>query len=489
MAAFPKEGSRIAVIKLLTLPRRFQRRALKVFANLASVRFLVPGLLAMAVVFLQASEGSVKVLRKQLQTAEEASDNPAIVEISRRIVEMDPNDSEAWETLANKQLELEDLERCAATLDAWQTRVRPRPAVIDDIRGDLALARKDNRAAEHYWRLYIGADPEATDTLEKLAKLSESAGDWAEAASWRTRALAQGKTVAGLIARANDYLELRAWEKSFADVTKANNIDPSDAAVKGALPGFELLRKFLPQIKALDTQIAKSPAAPLPWMDRARLFTLANRPRLALEDAEHAMKLAPEMRRARIQAGEALWDLGRGNEAADLGVGNNLKRDKNNHVSDEALRAIGAADSLVLNNPGQSEPFVVRANALRQINQNKLALTDAEFALKLDPDSTSAQLQTAQALDSLGRLHEAITHAERATQLNPDDPVSWYYCGLLEAKRANFAAAIECQSRSLAIRKSSGALLEREKCERQIGRIADAELDAERRKQLPTPQE
>jgi tetratricopeptide (TPR) repeat protein len=489
MAVFAKKGSQIAVIKLLTLQRRCLRPALNVFANLASVRFLVPGLLAMAVVFLQASEADVKVLRKQLQAAEDASDNSAIVELSRRIVEMDPNDSETWETLANKQLELEDLDRCAATLDAWQTRVRPRPAVIDNIRGDLALSRKDNRAAEHYWRLYIGADPAATDTLEKLAKLSESAGDWAAAASWRTRALAQDKTVAGLMARANDYLELRAWDKSFADVNKANSIDASDAAVKDALPSFEFLRKFLPPIKALDAQIAKSPDAPLLWMDRAHLFILANRPHLALEDAEHAMKLAPEMRRARIQAGEALWDLGRGKEAAALDVSYNLKRDKNNHVSEEALRALGAADSLVLNNPGQAEPFVVRANALRQINQDKLALADTEFALKLDPGSTSAQLQAAQALDSLGRLREAIAHAERATQLNPNDPVSWYYCGLLEAKRANFAAAIECQSRSLAIRKSSAALLEREKCERRIGRIADAELDAQRRNQLPTPQE
>jgi len=101
----------------------------------------------------------------------------------------------------------------------------------------------------------------------------------------------------------------------------------------------------------------------------------------------------------------------------------------------------------------------------------------------------SAHFQAAHALDSLGRAPEAISHAERATSLSPGDPVSWYYRGLLEAQRANFESAIECQSRSLAIRESSVALVEREKCERRIGRIAEAELDAQRIKQLPPSQE
>ena len=89
----------------------------------------------------------------------------------------------------------------------------------------------------------------------------------------------------------------------------------------------------------------------------------------------------------------------------------------------------------------------------------------------------------------MGRAREAINHAEKATELNASDPVSWYYLGLLQAQRADFESAIQCQSRSLAIRESSVALLEREKCERRIGRIAEADLDAQRLKQLPTPQE
>jgi tetratricopeptide (TPR) repeat protein len=450
---------------------------------------LIPGLIEIAIAFLQAAEPDLPVLRKQLKAAEEASDKSAIIELSRRIVDADPNDSQTWETLATKQLELDDEDRCAATLDAWQARVHPRPKVIDDLRGDLAMARKDSKLAERYWRSYVAAAPEATDTLEKLAKLSESEEHWQEAVDSRTRAIQQNQDVTVLIARADDYLELRAWDKAFADVSKANTIDATDEVVKNALPRFELLRKFVPQIKILDAKIVKTPASPLLWLDRARLFTLAGRPNLALKDSEHAMNLAPGMVRARVQAGEALLDLSRLDDAANLGVSYNLKRDKNNHLPDDALRALNTADEAVLKSPSQAEPFVARAKALRQINQNNLALADAQVAIKLDHGLASAHFQAAHAQDSLGREREAISHAETATLLNPGDPVGWYYLGLLEAQRANFESAIQCQSRSLAIRVSRVALLEKEKCERRINRIADAELDAQRLNQLPSSQE
>src|ERR1700759_2072436 len=125
--------SRIALHHFISSQRALLRPALTVF------------LLGMASVPLHAAEVNLPVLRKQLQTAQEASDNPAVVELSRRIVEADPNDSETWEKLATKQLEIEDLDRCAATLDTWQARVRPRPKIIDDLRGDLAMARKDSK--------------------------------------------------------------------------------------------------------------------------------------------------------------------------------------------------------------------------------------------------------------------------------------------------------------------------------------------------------
>ena len=191
--------------------------------------WMAPGFLGMGAILLHTANEGVPVMRKQLQAAEEASDNPAIVELSRRIVDADPNDSETWETLATKQLELDDLDRCAATLDAWQAHVHPRPKKIDDLRGDLAMARKDDQSAEQLLAFVHCRGSRRRRTSWRNSRSSANTAEhWQEAVDWRTRALVQNKTAAGLIARANDYVELRAWDKAFADVNKANAIDPSD---------------------------------------------------------------------------------------------------------------------------------------------------------------------------------------------------------------------------------------------------------------------
>jgi tetratricopeptide (TPR) repeat protein len=438
---------------------------------------------------LHSAGTDVWEFRKQLAAAEEKTDKPAIIELSRRIVEADPQDSKTWETLARTQFEVADYDRCTATLNAWENAVRPRPAVLDDLRGDVAEARKDHQAAERYWRLYIVADSEAVDGLEKLADLCAAEERWRDAAEFRTRALTLDETAIGRIRRANLYLELHEWDKALVDSDKANALDPSDATVKQWLPQFELLKKFILRIKLLDAQIAKSQRTAVLWLDRARLFTLANRPNLALTDSRQAMKLVPGMIRARIQTGEALLDLGRGEEAASLKVSYNLARDENKHVNEGALRAVGACDAQVLQNSGKAGPLVARAKALRRLNQYVLALADARAALALDPNSAGAHFEAAHALDALGRTEEAVSHIKIATELGPNDPVMWYYRGLLEAQRADFAAAIQSQSRSLAIRESSVALLEREKCERRTGRIAEADADATSRNELPPPQQ
>src|SRR5206468_8194446 len=116
----------------------------------------------------------------------------------------------------------------------------------------------------------------------------------------------------------------------------------------------ERLQKFLPRIKALDARIAKSPNDPAAaglLLDRARLFTLAGRPLLALDDAERALKLQPTSLRARIQTAEALLDVNRAEDAAKLEVGKDLLRGDDKHVSEQSLREVGTLDSRLLANP------------------------------------------------------------------------------------------------------------------------------------------
>ena len=83
------------------------------------------------------------------------------------------------------------------------------------------------------------------------------------------------------------FLRLNNWDAAFADMAKANKMDATNPQVKEWLPEFERLQKFLPQIKALDAQIAKSPNDPGVaglFLDRAHVLILAGRPLLAVDE-------------------------------------------------------------------------------------------------------------------------------------------------------------------------------------------------------------
>jgi tetratricopeptide (TPR) repeat protein len=261
-------------------------------------------------------------------------------------------------------------------------------------------------------------------------------------------------------------------------------MDSSDGQVKEWLPQFERLEKFLPRIKALDQRIAKSPNDAGLLLERARLFTLAERPLLALDDCERAMKLEPASMLARIQTGEALLDVKRNEDAAKLQVSRGLARAVDGHVSEKASRELGDEDASIRQSPGKAEPLATRAKTLRELRQFALALADALSALAIDDKSAAAHFEAAHDLDELDQSKEALLHAVKATELSPNDAASWYCRGVLEAKRADFPAAIESLTRSLKISESLEALRARENCQRRMGRIDNANADLKRIREL-----
>ena len=77
--------------------------------------------LAIAVLILLAGSAfaateapELQQLREQLKKAQDAEDKPAIIELSRRIVAIAPNDPGTWDTLAQTQLESEELDGLGA---------------------------------------------------------------------------------------------------------------------------------------------------------------------------------------------------------------------------------------------------------------------------------------------------------------------------------------------------------------------------------------
>src|SRR5262249_21652792 len=249
------------------------------------------------------------------------------------------------------------------------------------------------------------------------------------------------------------------------------------------LPQFERLQQFLLRIKPLDAQIAKSPNDPAVaglLLERARLFTLAGRPLLALDDAERAFKLQPASMRARIQTAEALLDVDRADDATKLGVSRDLIRGKDRPVTNQVLSELGELDSRLQQNPKDIDALVARAKLLRQLRHFKLSFGDANAALAIDDKSAAAQFEAARVLDALDREKEALLHARIATELDPNDSTKWFLRGVIEKQRADFAGAVTSQTRSIEINESLVALSEREQCQRRIGKVAEADADLRR---------
>jgi hypothetical protein len=439
---------------------------------------------------LQGADKQLSQLRAQLKAANDAPDKPAVIELSRRILAITPNDSDVWETLAQTQLETEDFDRLQQTLDAWQKAVRHPPAAIQDFQGTLCFKRKDYLCAEQHWLAYIATKPPASDAAEEydsLADLCAAQERWEDHAVYRGKAIAAKDSAARRVARAIAFLRLRNWDAAYADIAKANKMDATDPEVKERLPQFEHLEEFLPRIKALDEQIAKSPNDAVLLLDRARLFTLAGRPLLALDDAQRAFKLQPAFMRARIQTGEALLDTGRAEDAAKLQVGRLSRED--GHVSELALRQLDMNDALLAQDPKNVDALVARAGVLRWLQQVTLALADAQAAIAANEKSADAHFAAAHLFDDLGEQKNALMHARIATELDPNDSVKWSFRGILERQRTDFEAAIQSQTRSLQIDESLLALSEREQCERRIGKISEADADLRRIRELAPQRE
>ena len=215
--------------------------------------------------FAAAEAPELQQLRDQLKKAQDAEDKPAIIELSRRIVAIAPNDAGTWNTLAQTQFESEELDGLERTLDAWQKAFKRPTAAIEDFRAELCFKRKDYQCAEQHWLAFIATKPPRADVAtdyDNLAELCAAQARWADHAAYRTKAIAAQDTAARRVLRAVAFLRLHNWDAAYADMAKANKMDATNPQVKEWLPQFERLQKFLPQIKPLDAQIAKSPNDP-----------------------------------------------------------------------------------------------------------------------------------------------------------------------------------------------------------------------------------
>jgi tetratricopeptide (TPR) repeat protein len=451
-------------------------------------RIILLGLLVFAgCARIFAAGGDTKDLRAQLAAADDKHDTPAVAEISRRILKIEPQDQAVWETRVRALLKLGDLEHVKQALDEWEQQAKPSDAAATDLRGDLAWEEKKYDDALRCWSAYLDAKPDAVDTLKKIAWLHESRNEWSDAAAALTKWISSGDAADKRVWRARCYLQMRKWDDAFADIKKANELDASDEAVKQWLPKFETLEKSLPQIKALDAKIAADTTKWPLLLDRALLFYDAERYDLALEDMEDADVFSVYDTNGHLLfncsvqlfTGYTLLAMGRNDDAAKLHMITAHKE-----FSEVALGKIRKLDAQILDKGPAAAPLTDRARLCNDLEQYALALEDAQFAMERDPHFANAFVEAGFALMKLERTKEAREKFTHATELDPKNFVAWRSLGEIEMERANYADAIGFFTSSLKLHESPKVLEKRATCYRNSGQSKEADADFQRFQKL-----
>lgn len=447
-------------------------------------------------------------LSDQLRAAQTAEDRASVIEICRRLL-AEPSQGKLrtgfdtatlLETLFRAQLAERDFVRARATLDIME-KSGARPAgVVGELRGDLALAsgtlavdKTDEALAT--WRAALNAPgADTVSILGKLADLTDSRGDWREAADWFTQFLKKRPNHVARRARlAVCLLNLGRFEEADKEIRAASAKDATDDTVKAALPLFDRLRAEAATLRALGAKISSAPndrARFSPLLERAHLLFIVRTLPAALADADRALAALPDSRAAMLLKSQCLWQLNRKDEAGRLGVS---KMPLTGWLADRPKLARVANFDLTLtanNTPGTDPSKLAathagRAVALLDADQPTFALPDAAAAAKLNPRSVEATFVHAAALLRCDRLTEALAEARRATEVDPQSPDAWAILGRLEQEaRADFGAAVADLSRALAVREEPRWLQRRERCLRALGRTAEADKDARRIREL-----
>ncbi len=104
-------------------------------------------------------------------------------------------------------------------------------------------------------------------------------------------------------------------------------------------------------------------------------------------------------------------------------------------------KAESAFRNAIALNQNKADSYIGLSQVLFEKNHPKLALIEAEQALRLEPDSASALHQFALATAHLGDIDSAVSHYHKALELKPDMVASRLALGHLELEKGNFENA------------------------------------------------
>lgn len=401
-----------------------------------------------------ASAPDLAKLKSQLSLAENDHDKLAQIEILRRILDADPQDTKSHQALIDLWLDIEDYDMAQATVDAWTNA--PAGTVALTHAAVLRYRDEDIPAAIKVLRDYLAKSPKDVDAWKALVSCLLTTHDAAAQVDALNALIALQPSPDAYMERANAKLQLRDYTGAMADARAAQKMDPDASTVKQNMPTFERMEEALKAIAPLDAALAKDPKDVSALLARAWWFRYGGMNDRSLTDAQAALTILPDSIMARIAAARAQYLLDQLKAEDAL---RDLSIDVNKAHSLEAAQAIVTDDLALAKNPKDAKALRDRAYALNDAQQFLLAKRDAEAALAIDSKFAAAAMEDLYATEMLGQ-DPAPTYRRIEGMKPPKDQMSLAaaYLGEYYLRQSSLQLALEFAQKSLDLKETERAL-------------------------------
>lgn len=255
------------------------------------------------------------------------------------------------------------------------------------------------------------------------------------AVDYFTSQLAQGENAFFYLGRARGWLKQLEFDKSQADVSEAQRLDPRNARA------FFVRAKICEEQQRRDEELANydravelDPRDPIPVAERGRIWAQRGNYDRAIADLDAAIALRPT--------------------AFYLWTGRGWCRLKKGDYD----RALADCAEAIQRKPGDAYAFSLRAAIFLRRREYDEALLDAAEAIRLDPKMAYGYAVRGEALAAQGKLDEALTDFDESIRLDARDSQPYVARGRVHLLKRQYDKAVLDLSQAIALQGGSAEL-------------------------------
>jgi tetratricopeptide (TPR) repeat protein len=370
--------------------------------------------------------------RATLDDAYDVKSQHALITYSRRLIELDPQDARAYETIGTAERALGNIE---AAITAYEEALRLRPAFPDalvnlgSIYGEMG---RHGDAVDQFERV-LEIEPSNADARNNLGVALEASGRVDDAIAQYEAALALQPDQADAHYNLGTALARRG-----RGIEAARHLQGAIALKPDHFNAYLNLgvvlmaaRQFEDALRVLDRLIRLDPDNVTARINRGKTLLALGRASDAERALNGAVRADPEDAEARANLAYGLRHMGRFDEAARTLV-RAIELDPTNVDYQRELagtlfamrrfdEAIPVLHQALTQHPENVRCRIMLGVGLGATGRHDEARAEFEEAVRIDPGSSQAHGNLGRVLALAGKPREAIKHYRTALDLNPDD--------------------------------------------------------------------